>query len=120
MSQVNVQYNTVSNWVNLAKGGHSCQFCGRTYPWKAALDKHIEKQHKVEILIFGIVDNDCVRMFKSISEVQTFLDHPPSCLHAHVLVLLEIFYQLSIPISQYFYNTTQGVQEIYEIFISWS
>ena len=47
MLQVNVQYNTVSNWVNLAKGGHSCQFCGRTYPWKAALDKHIEKQHKV-------------------------------------------------------------------------
>ena len=67
MPQVNVQYNTVSNWVNLAKGGHSCQFCGRTYPWKAALDKHIEKQHKVEILILSELQikiaSKCSRLF---------------------------------------------------------
>ena len=33
--------------MNLAKGEHNCHFCGKTYPWKAALDKHIEKQHQV-------------------------------------------------------------------------
>ena len=43
---VNIQYNTISNWVNVAKGGHNCQFCGRTFPWKAALERHIVKQHK--------------------------------------------------------------------------
>ena len=45
--KVKIQYNTISNWVNLAKGEHNCHFCGKTYPWKAALDKHIEKQHQV-------------------------------------------------------------------------
>ena len=45
---MNIQYNTISNWVNVAKGGHNCQFCGRTFPWKAALERHILKQHKVE------------------------------------------------------------------------
>ena len=45
--QVNIQYNTISNWVNLAKGEHICQFCGRSYPWKAALERHILKQHEV-------------------------------------------------------------------------
>ena len=44
---MNIQYNTISNWVNLAKGEHNCQFCGRTFPWKAVLEKHIEKHHKV-------------------------------------------------------------------------
>ena len=43
---MNIQYNTISNWVNVAKGGHNCQFCGRTFPWKAALERHIVKQHK--------------------------------------------------------------------------
>ena len=47
MLKVKIQYNTISNWVNLAKGEHNCHFCGKTYPWKAALDKHIEKQHQV-------------------------------------------------------------------------
>ena len=47
--QVNIQYNTISNWVNIAKGGHDCHFCGRTYPWKAALERHIKQQHEVEI-----------------------------------------------------------------------
>ena len=46
--QVNIQYNTISNWVNLAKGEHNCQFCGRTFPWKAVLEKHIKKHHKVQ------------------------------------------------------------------------
>ena len=45
---MNIQYNTISNWVNLAKGEHNCQFCGRTFPWKAVLEKHIEKHHKVQ------------------------------------------------------------------------
>ena len=45
-----IQYNTISNWVNLAKGEHNCHFCGKTFPWKAALDKHIEKQHQVSYL----------------------------------------------------------------------
>ena len=44
---MNIQYNTISNWVNLAKGEHICQFCGRSYPWKAALERHILKQHEV-------------------------------------------------------------------------
>ena len=47
IAQVNIQYNTISNWVNLAKGEHICQFCGRSYPWKAALERHILKQHEV-------------------------------------------------------------------------
>ena len=67
VSQVKVQYNTVSNWVNLAKGGHSCQFCGRTYPWKAALDKHIEKQHKVQNLKFKLqimIESACSKVFQ--------------------------------------------------------
>ena len=45
---MNIQYNTISNWVNLAKGEHNCQYCGRTFPWKAVLEKHIEKHHKVQ------------------------------------------------------------------------
>ena len=43
---VNIQYNTISNWVNVAKGGHNCHFCGINFPWKAALERHIVKQHK--------------------------------------------------------------------------
>ena len=47
---MNIQYNTISNWVNLAKGEHICQFCGRSYPWKAALERHILKQHEVRTM----------------------------------------------------------------------
>ena len=51
---MNVQYNTIRNWVNLAKGEHNCQFCGRAFPWKAALERHIVNQHKVEAKNFKV------------------------------------------------------------------
>ena len=43
---VNIQYNTIVNWVNLAKGEHNCQICGKAFSFKAALEKHIGKHHK--------------------------------------------------------------------------
>ena len=38
---VNIQYNTIVNWVNLAKGEHNCQICGKTFSFKAALERHM-------------------------------------------------------------------------------
>ena len=52
---VNINYNTVGNWVNLAKGEHNCQFCGKTFSWKAHLEKHVETQHKVRTKFSKII-----------------------------------------------------------------
>ena len=40
-----LQETTLSNWVNVAKGQHTCQFCGKSFPWKSLLEGHIAKQH---------------------------------------------------------------------------
>ena len=70
---VNIQYNTISNWVNVAKGGHNCHFCGITFPWKAALERHIVKQHKDGNSLKsreGISGTDYTQQFKQ--EVVTY------------------------------------------------
>ena len=42
---MNVPYTTLRNWVNVCKGDHHCQFCGRIFPFKASLEKHVKQKH---------------------------------------------------------------------------
>jgi len=40
-----IPYTTLRNWVNVCKKEHNCQFCGRSFPFKATLERHEKLKH---------------------------------------------------------------------------
>ena len=40
-----IPYTTLRNWVNVCKKEHNCQFCGRSFPFKASLERHEKLKH---------------------------------------------------------------------------